>query len=166
MALQRSTLPLLVRRLAAPRAVLSCLVVVLLSAGPVTFCDGQEHVVGVSDPRPGAAAQRQPETAIPGGQENPRGRSNRVSPVGAQSASDVLRGGPRRGCHETGDTRAVSPRSWPVAVTDAAQPRSGTLIPDSAGPRARPPASHIANRPQAPLSWQALTLTQLSVSRT
>lgn len=166
MALQRSTPPLLVRRLAALRAVLSCLVIVLLVAGPVAFCNGQVHVVGVSGPSPYSAAQRQRQTLIPGGQENPRGRSDRVTPVGAQSASDVLRGVPRSGCHEAGDTRSVSPRSWPVAVTDAAQPRPGVLLPDSAGPRARPPASHIANRPQAPLSRQALTLTQLSVSRT
>ena len=169
MALHRLIRPQLVRRVAALRAVLSCLVIVLLVAGPVALCNGHEHVAGVSDPRPYAAAQRQPETAISGEQENPLGRSNSsnsVTPVGAQSASDVPRGVPHSGCEESGATWAASSQSRFVAATDAAQPRPGTLIPDSAGPPAQPPTSYFTDRLPAPGSRQALTLAQLSISRT
>ena len=45
---------------AALRTALSCLVIALLVSGPVALCKGREHVVGVLDPSPYAAAERQP----------------------------------------------------------------------------------------------------------
>ncbi|MGY4542034.1 hypothetical protein ACVWY0_001947 [Arthrobacter sp. UYNi723] len=157
MARHRLVRPQLVGRGAALRAVLSCLVVVLVVAGSVAFCDGWEHVVAEAAPRPYAAAQHRPETAISAEQENPPGHSNSVTPVGAQSASDLSPGALSSECKEPGAIWAVSSQSRPVTATDAAQPRPGTLIPDSAGPFAQPPA---------PVSRRAPTLAQLSISRT
>jgi hypothetical protein len=155
---QRLVRPQLAGRGAALWAVLSCLVLVLLMAGPVAFCDGWEHVVAEAAPSPYAAAQhQQPETAISWEQGNAPGHSQSVTPVGAPSASDLFPEALSSACKESGAIRAVSSQSGPITATDAAQPRPGTLISDFAGPSAQPPA---------PVSRRALTLAQLSVSRT
>ncbi len=49
---QRLLRPQLADKGAALRAVLSCLVLVLLMAGPVAFCDVSEHVVAEPAPQP------------------------------------------------------------------------------------------------------------------
>lgn len=155
---QRFVRPQLAGKAAALGAVLSGLVLVLLMAGPVAFCAGWEHVRAEAAPSPYAAAQHlQPETAISWEQGNAPGHFQSVAPVGTPSASDLSPQALSSGCRESGVIWALSSQSGPATAADAAQPRPGTLISDSVGPSAQPPA---------PVSRRALTLAQLSVSRT